>query len=189
MPVKTKELHILCGLPGVGKTFFRKKFLQRTRDFFAYSTDDIIEFAAMSNRRGRTFNQMLSEAAVVASRIEAKRLKSALSRGDSVIFDQCNLQAEERRVLLERMRPQGFSSVVCHYFRPPLDTEPYAKQEWGFRLRCMQKCGRAPEDPIMGFLQESAEEPTLQEGFSTVHVYNLWGREVNRRGKSLGVAH
>jgi hypothetical protein len=185
MPVRPKTAHVITGLPALGKTYFRAKLLKTLSNAFVYSTDDVIEFAALNNKRGMTFNDLLDTATVPATKLCTKNLNQAIKEERSLVVDNLNLASGARREMVKWFKTEGYATIVCHYFFPPMPTEVRDMQEWLFRRKFLLQCGRGVSDGTMKAMERCNYEPSLDEGYSSLHGYNLWGREISRKGRSI----
>jgi len=176
---------MIVGLPALGKTYFRAKLLKCLTNAFIYSTDDVIEFAALNNKRGKTFNELLETASLPALKLCTKNLNQAIREERNLVIDNLNLAGGARRAMAQWFRKEGYETIACHYFFPPTKLEVRDMQEWLFRRKYLLQCGRGVSDGTMQAMEKSDYEPSLDEGYSSIHGYNLWGREVSRKGRSV----
>jgi len=96
----TKVCIILVGLPGLGKTTWRNKFLAYCPDTFIVSTDDVIEEYAKDNNipYKEAFNVLIKS----LDTIHLAKLMSA-RRHDLVIVDRTNLTERSRKFVRDAL--------------------------------------------------------------------------------------
>lgn len=91
--VGPKRFVIMCGLPGSGKTTYRKANYPESM-FVSISTDDIIETIKPSDV---SYEQAFSSYYKHANRLMHEKLQKALKAGDSIVWDQTNITKNKRK--------------------------------------------------------------------------------------------
>lgn len=112
---------ILVGLPGTGKSTFRKERLvpslkYRHRSFAIYSTDDYLEEIAV--RDGITYSEAFDKRFKEAKKYAQEALDIGISYGADLIFDQTNLSEAKRKTIIDKL-PHTYARS-CVYFEPQL---------------------------------------------------------------------
>lgn len=140
------ELIIFVGLQASGKsTFFR--------DRFAF-THDLVSKDRLRNNRD-------------PARRQRQLLEAALGAGRSVVVDNTNPTAADRRELIDLARTHG-ASVVGYYFASPL-ADCLARN----RLRHGKAC---VPDVALFATKKRLQLPSPSEGFDRLYVVRLPGR-------------
>ena len=156
-------LTVLVGLPGSGKS----TSIPEDFDGFIYSTDNYIEQCAKMN--GWTYNEAFREFIEPATKTMNEQLEIAIRQKADVLWDQTNMSAKKRRGILSRF-PKTYRKVcVCRV--PPQDS-----QDWNeLRQRLLSREGKTIPLHIVETMADSYVEPTLDEGFDEVHLYDIYG--------------
>ena len=156
-------LTVLVGLPGSGKS----TSIPEDFDGFIYSTDNYIEQCAKMN--GWTYNQAFREFIEPATKTMNEQLEIAIRQKADVLWDQTNMSAKKRRGILSRF-PKTYRKV-CACRVPPLDSQAWNE----LRQRLLSREGKTIPLHIVETMADSYVEPTLDEGFDEVHLYDIYG--------------
>lgn len=159
-------LTVLVGLPGSGKS------TSIPEDFngFIYSTDNFIEDVA--RRMGTSYNEEFSHTIKAATAACDSLLGFAIQEGKDVIIDQTNMTAKKRRSILSRF-PKTYRKVcICRV--PPRDMNEWKE----LSTRVLSREGKIIPVHIIESMSASYVEPTLDEGFDEVRLYDIYGNEI-----------
>ena len=158
-------LTVLVGLPGSGKS----TSIPEDFDGFIYSTDNYIEQCAKMN--GWTYNEAFQEFIDPATKHMNEQLELAIRQRADVIWDQTNMSSKKRRGILSRF-PKTYRKVcVCRV--PPLDS-----QDWNeLQQRLLSREGKIIPQHIVEAMVKSYVEPTIDEGFDEIQLYDIRGTE------------
>lgn len=151
-----KTCIILCGLPGLGKTTWRKRFLAHYPDAAIVSSDDEIEDYARANNT--TYKQAFDTLApAIDSIFLAKLLRSA--QQPVIIIDRTNLTLRSRKYTRDVLDPMY--RYIAIDFGNKLEL---ALQRNELRKESMRDI---PEE-VLKRMSSIYIPPSTQEGFSLV---------------------
>lgn len=165
-----KTCYIMVGLPATGKSTLGAEMREMNPDAFVYSTDIFIEECAALN--GVTYNDAFTDFIEPATKNMNERVEIAIRSGQDIIWDQTNTGVKKRSKIINRMKQAGYR-IECHFIRPPGDSQISDQVEWKNRLN--GRPGKTIPANIMASMSENLVEPTLDEGFDEVVVYNMYG--------------
>ncbi|UEM07936.1 ATP-binding protein (plasmid) [Skermanella rosea] len=102
-------VHVLMGLPGSGKTTWRRRFLaEHTGSAHAVGRDDIVE--EMAAAHGITYAESWRTFSRAIDKEFRRRLNEAFTLDHDVVVDNTNLTAKARRRILGRV-PRGWERI------------------------------------------------------------------------------
>lgn len=158
----TKDLYILVGPPGSGKTTWLEKNFEG--ECFVVSSDNIIQ--AVADDEGKTYDEIFPTYVKVADQMMWGDFDLYVSGGYTpVVVDRTNMSFKSRRKFFERLKTfkRGLDyKVHAVVFPKPEDAE--------YERRLNSRPGKTiPENVIKSMLQ-SFQMPTEEEGFDTVTV-------------------
>jgi predicted kinase len=162
-------LTVLVGLPGSGKS----TSIPEDFDGFVYSTDNYIEQCAKMN--GWTYNEAFQEFIEPATKQMNEQLTIAIRQKSDVLWDQTNMSSKKRIGILSRF-PKSYRKIcICRV--PPRDETEW--KELNDRiLHRANVSGKMIPQHIVERMADTYVEPTLDEGFDEVHLYNIYGRKI-----------
>lgn len=166
-----KICDVMVGLPACGKSSTIKHLLKD--ETWVYSTDDYIENVAKS--KGLTYSEVFSDYIGEATKYNNDTLEEVLKAGRHIIWDQTNLTLKKRRVIINRMRQNGYI-VNCRCIVPPEPGHFDDLKVWKFRLN--NRPGKTIPEHVITSMYNSYTEPTLDEGFDALYFYNIWGHQI-----------
>jgi predicted kinase len=156
--MNSKEIILLVGLPGSGKSTWVKKFILDNPDYIVVSTDDIIENYAKSV--GKTYSEVFDEYMSNAEVEYNIKLATNLREGKSIIVDRTNLYVKSRRKILSKV-PKDYRKISI-IFNTHID-------EIQKRLAVREKStGKIIPDYIFSSMTKGYQEPVLSEGFDDI---------------------
>lgn len=160
-------LTVLVGLPGSGKS----TSIPEDFDGFIYSTDNYIEQCAKMN--GWTYNEAFQEFIEPATKTMNEQVEIAIRQKADVLWDQTNMSVKKRHGILSRF-PKTYRKVcICRV--PPGDEDEWVE----LNQRIVQRArftGKFIPPEVVERMADSYVEPTLEEGFDEVRIYNIYGR-------------
>ncbi len=141
------KFHMLCGIPGSGKSTIVKDLLG-----FVVSTDSIRKFlwndASIVNH-----DKLVFEMAEVM-------INYILSLGNDVIFDATNLTIERRMKYIRLAKTAG-ANVIIHWIDCPVDVA----------IGRNAKRDRKVPVPVIIALSNSLQPPLISEGMDQIKIY------------------
>lgn len=157
---------MFIGLPASGKSTLVKK-IKKPGDWL-YSTDAFIERIAKA--QGSTYDDVFQKTIKQASSEMDKYLTVAIATKTPIIWDQTNLSAKKRKRVITKMHSYGYS-VSAYYVSAPVEVDDIV--EWNKRLHARK--GKNIPEHIVSNMVRSFEPPTLEEGFTSIRSYNIYG--------------
>ena len=160
-------LTVLVGLPGSGKS----TSIPEDFDGFIYSTDNYIEQCAKMN--GWTYKEAFQEFIEPATKTMNEQVEIAIRQKADVLWDQTNMSAKKRRGILSRFPKTYHKVCICRV--PPQDEDEWAE----LNQRIVQRArinGKFIPPEVVERMADSYVEPTLEEGFDEVRLYDIYGR-------------
>lgn len=161
-------LTVLVGLPGSGKSTYVKNVINE--DTFVYSTDQFIEDAA--KHFGITYNEAFADNIKAASASMNLLLNEAIQKRKHVIWDQTCLSAKKRCGIISRFPDSYAKFCICRV--PPRDDAEWAE----LNRRVLSREGKIIPSRIIESMADSYVEPTREEGFDAVYLYDIYGNVV-----------
>ena len=157
-----KNIYILIGLPGVGKTTWWMNYSNRENDYYL-STDDII--GSIATKYGFTYSECFKELYPFAEKVMNERLEEAASlQNVDVYIDRTNMSRKSRAKFIEFGKKHGFI-IHAVEFKTPDEQE---------HKRRLNRPGKVIPDYVIENMKKSYEEPTLEEGFDGI-TYGING--------------
>lgn len=106
-----REVVVLIGAPGSGKTTWRRDFLTRNPDYVVVSSDDGVEARAVAD--GVTYSEAFAGAISKADDEAREAFAAAIKDGKSVIIDRMNTTKRSRDRFLRRVGDTYRKVAVC----------------------------------------------------------------------------
>jgi predicted kinase len=156
-------LTVLVGLPASGKS----TSIPEDFDGFVYSTDRFIEDAA--KHFGLTYNEAFTDNIKAATSAMDQQLSNAIVARSDVIWDQTNMSSKKRRGIISRFPKSYARFCVCRI--PPRDDAEWAE----LNRRILSREGKIIPSHIIESMAKSYVEPTREEGFDVVRLYDIYG--------------
>lgn len=158
----SKDIYILIGLPGVGKTTWVEKEFQGS--CHVISSDNILE--AIAQGLGDTYDGVFSKFIKVADKMMWQDFDRAIyDDNHPIIVDRTNMSIKSRRRIFERLKSfkvnHGYN-VHAVVFPKPEDSE--------YERRLNSRPGKTIPRNVINSMTESFQMPTESEGFSTIKV-------------------
>jgi predicted kinase len=159
-------LTVLVGLPASGKS----TSIPEDYDGFVYSTDRYIEQCAKMN--GWTYNQAFKDFIGPATKTMDEQLAIAIRQRADVIWDQTNMSAKKRRGIISRFPNSYARFCICRV--PPRDDDEWAE----LNRRTLSREGKIIPSHIIESMADTYVEPTREEGFDVVRLYDIYGNSL-----------
>jgi predicted kinase len=154
-----KELIMLAGLPGCGKSTYRAPYLD------VISSDDFIEAVALST--GLTYNEVFQGTVKSAEECMYAKMKDLLQNEvRQIVWDQTNLTVSARKKKLAKFNEAGGKDYrkICLFFEPDLQLSIE-------RNEARRSFGRGCTLHVIENMFNTHEVPKKAEGFDYVfHV-------------------
>lgn len=162
-------LTVLVGLPGSGKS----TSISEDFDGFIYSTDNYIEQCAKMN--GWSYNEAFQEFIEPATKQMNEQLTIAIRQKADVLWDQTNMSSKKRIGILYRF-PKSYHKICICRVPPRNETE---WKELNDRILWRAECnGKMIPQHIVEHMADTYVEPTLDEGFDEVQLYDIYGNKI-----------
>jgi len=162
-------LTVLVGLPGSGKS----TSVPEDFDGFVYSTDNFIEQQAKVH--GQTYDSAFKGSIDLATKTMNTLLSNAIKIEDDVLWDQTNMSSKKRLGILSKF-PKTYRKIcICRV--PPQDASEWAELDRRILTRATHT-GKMIPHHIVESMADSYVEPTLDEGFDEVHLYDIFGNKI-----------
>lgn len=156
----SKDIYILVGPPGVGKSTWVEKEFQG--ECTIISTDDIIQ--AVADDEGKTYNEVFPKYMKVAESLMWKEFDSVVSnKCYPIVVDRTNMSVKSRAKFFERLK--NFHKGHGYKIHAVVFPIP-GKEEWKRRLD--SRPGKTIPEHIVQSMLKSFEMPSEREGFDTV---------------------
>lgn len=164
-----RKIYVMVGIPGSGKSTMIRHLKPQLDDPYIYSTDDHIEiFAALA---GKTYSDVFKDKIQDATNLADRGLVEAVAAGQDIIWDQTNMAAKKRATILRRVTPDYFK--IAWAIRPP------EGNEWlELKRRLAGRVGKDIPAQVINSMAAQYQEPTLEEGFDDVKIFNMTGEIV-----------
>lgn len=163
-----QTLTALVGLPGSGKSSVIRKW--NSDNAFVYSTDDYIERIASLN--GKTYNDVFHDQIKKAVKHMDSEVESAFRDKKDVIWDQTCLNPKKRASILTKTPKDYTKHCICM-------VPPRNQSEWDeLRRRLANRPGKNIPDNVIESMARSYVEPSVDEGFHTVTLYDIYGQPI-----------
>jgi predicted kinase len=155
-----KELIMLAGLPGCGKSTYRAPY-----GLDVVSSDIYIE--AVAEACGTTYNDVFKDVVKQAQENADAHMKSMVECGvKTIIWDQTNLTARSRKAKLQKFNEAGGKDYrkICLFFEPDLQLSIERNEE-------RRAFGRGVPIYVLESMFQTHEVPKKAEGWDYVfHV-------------------
>ena len=163
---------VMVGLPATGKSTRVDALATMNPDAFVYSTDNYIERCAKQN--DWTYDRAFAEFIEPATKYMNEMLDIAMRSKQDIVWDQTNLGAKKRAKIINRMRQAGYTvECECVLF-PQGDSQ---QEDWHYRLA--SRTGKTIPDNILYSMMDSFVMPTVEEGFDSVHYFDMYGNLID----------
>lgn len=160
---------VMVGLPATGKSTIVDG-MYKDSDTWIYSTDMYIDAVAEEN--GITYNEAFESNIKAATEFNEKKLKTMISFGKDIIWDQVNGGISKRRKIINRMKQAGYD-VNCYCIVPPEAGHLDDLKTWKRRLA--NRPGKVIPQEVLSNMYEKFVVPTIEEGFDSITFYNMHG--------------
>lgn len=142
------KLHLLCGIPGSGKSTLGKKLKG-----YVVSTDSIRKFLWQS--------ETVFEHDVLVFDLASRIMEYLLLQGEDVVFDATNLRRRDRRKFIQ-LAEKHQAQAYIHWVNSPL----------AIAIRRNACRERKVPVPIIQKYQRTLQKPSLKEGVNRIKIYN-----------------
>jgi predicted kinase len=163
---------VMVGLPASGKSTARATAVASgaSADSFQYSTDDIID--RIANDTETTYEAIFADCIKEATSEANEGVSAAIKLGRSVLWDQTNMSAKKRQKVLKLFTEDYRKECVC--ILPPFTAE----QQIELERRVNSREGKSIPKFIMTNMLKSFMLPALDEGFSRVLYFDIYGNMI-----------
>lgn len=168
-------IFVMVGLPGSGKSTYLN-FVDDPEfggDAFIYSTDTYIEKNAKIH--GMSYDAAFKDFIEPATKHMNEMVALAIKRGYDVFWDQTNMASKKRIGILSRF-PKNYRKVcICRVL--PRDEDEWKELDRRILERANRTGKMIPRD-VIERMADSYVEPTLDEGFDEVRLYDIYGKPI-----------
>lgn len=155
---KKPTVVMMIGLPGSGKSTWIKQNLPGIK---VLSTDDLIEKYAAD--KGKTYSEVFTKAAPLASAKFDQQLKKAAKDGESVIIDQTNMGKKSR---MNKIAPfKNHYKVAIMVSADPVELKLRLKHR-------AEMTGKNIPEKVIDQMARSFQPITTDEGWDEIHYIN-----------------
>lgn len=160
---------VLVGLPASGKSTARAKAVSTgaSANSYQYSTDDIVERTAKA--AGVEYDEIFADYISAATAEANAEVKDAVKDGRSVLWDQTNMSRKKRAKVLNVFTKDYRKECIC--ILPPHT----ADQQIELEHRLASRKGKQIPKFVMANMLKSFQLPMLDEGFSRVLYFDIYG--------------
>lgn len=153
-----KTLTLLVGLPGSGKSTWRKANV--AKGTVVISSDDLLDIIAIDH--GITYNEAFKSSIEQVSGLTILMFQAAVDVGVDIFVDRTNLTPKSRGQWVRAGQAAGYT-INAIVFARPMSRE--AHDEWNRRL---VRPGKVVPDNVLREMFLTFKEPTVVEGFTTI---------------------
>lgn len=104
------KIILLCGLPGSGKTTYRKNLKQIDTSLYDLSSDDFIH--EMAGELGQTYEEVFKDSVNLATRLMMRSYERFTNHNVNIIVDRTNLTPKVRA----QFSPPGYDRYAVNFF-------------------------------------------------------------------------
>jgi predicted kinase len=153
------NIHILIGLPGSGKSYWRSRYLLTNPTAVTLSTDDMVD--AWATERGLTYSEAFEQVDFKTFNTRFKyALKTAVFDRRDIIVDRTNMSVKARRALLDGVTVDYTAHAVV--FVVPDEVLKVRLKERA------EKTGKVISEFVIKNMANSYVAPSKDEGFETI---------------------
>lgn len=157
-----KDMYILIGVPGSGKSTWVEKEFQG--ECTHLGSDVIIEAIAKEN--GQTYDETFTKYAKIADRMMMEEFDKSVGYGCTpIIIDRTNMSIKSRARFFDRLRvfykDHGYK-IHAVVFPKPNDKE--------HKRRLNNRPGKTIPSKVIDSMLASFQMPSLAEGFDTIKI-------------------
>jgi predicted kinase len=162
-----KTCYLMVGLPASGKSTFVESM--KTQNTFVYSTDSYLDNKA--TELGLVYDDVFADYIDEATQNMNRGVDVAIRENRNIIWDQTNLGVKKRSKIIRRMTNAKYD-VCCICFDIPKASSDFF--EWERRLK--NRPGKTIPPFILENMIDTYVEPSIEEGYSGVRMYNIYGK-------------
>lgn len=165
---------IMVGLPASGKSTARAKAAMTgaSGNSYHYSTDDHID--AYAAEVGMSYSEVFQDYVKAATELADQGLEAALASKQSVVWDQTNMTKKKRSKIINRFPKEYRKECIC--ILPPFT----ADQEAELERRLESRAGKDIPPFVMKSMRASFNLPSVNEGFTRVLYFDIYGNMIDR---------
>ena len=147
------KLVMLVGLPGSGKTTFRRH--PSLQDFIHLSTDDIVE--AHARAQEKSYDDLWESNIKSATSAMMETYAMSVSRRRNILIDRTNLTVKSRRRFISQL-PKGYHKVAVFF-----EVDEGLRQQ-----RLAARVGKTVPASADADMRRNYVRPTEEEGFDKI---------------------
>jgi len=152
-------VYILIGLPASGKSTWREAFIKKNPNFYALSSDDIID--RKCEEAGLTYNEGFKRFVVAATNAFKQNVKKAFDNRDDFIIDRTNMTEKNRRDYIRSADEKGYRKVAVNFIVPAAVLKKRMKDRF-------DATGKSVPDFVVDSMARGYVPPSKSEGFDEI---------------------
>ncbi len=149
---------LLCGLPGVGKSYRVAEIRKELNNVIVLSTDDYIEY--LCAKEGITYDEGFKAYFPQAKKHMKNQFQYALDNNMNIVLDQTNLSVKSRASKLAEIPVSKNYSKIAEVF--------VVRNQNLWMTQLASRPGKTIPHNVIAMMQKNFVLPSFDEGFDTI---------------------